>query len=180
MAGVPRSGRSVQRRVCRVLSAITVMSHNYMGARARASPRLQQSTLFVKDVFGLKPASIVIVEAWKRNSRKSQAPKSKKACAARRSLALPYVLAKALRFPLSANRASKEVGIDFANTVELWFYFRVLEAGASEGMPPMIRGQKTGIRSKLRIDIDVGKTIQDLKYQFRIHRLVEIGAHALA
>src|SRR6266496_2134233 len=77
MAGVPRSGRSVQRRVCRVLSAITVMSHNYMGARARASPRLQQSTLFVTDVFGLKPASIVIVEAWKRNSRKSQAPKSK-------------------------------------------------------------------------------------------------------
>ena len=89
------------------------------------------------------------------------------------------MLAKALRFPLSANRASKEVGIDFANTVELWFYFRVLEAGAPEGMPPMIRGEKTGIRSKLRIDIDVGKTIQDLKYQFRIHRLVEIGAHAL-
>ena len=71
------------------------------------------------------------------------------------------------------------MGIDFANNIEVWFYFRVVKAGAPEGMPPMIRGEKTGIRSKLRIDIDVGKTIQDLKYQFRIHRLVEIGAHAL-
>jgi hypothetical protein len=71
------------------------------------------------------------------------------------------------------------VGIDFANAIQLWFYFRVLEAGTPEGMPPMIRGEKTGIRSKLRIDIDVGKTIEDLKYQFRIHRLVERGAHAL-
>ena len=43
----------------------------------------------------------------------------------------------------------------------------------------MIRGEKTRIRSKFRIDIDVGETIQDLKYQFRIHRLVEIRPHAL-
>ena len=84
-----------------------------------------------------------------------------------------------LRFPLAANRASEEMGIDFANTIELGFYFNVLEAGAAECAPPMIRGEKTRIRSKFWIDIDVGKTIQDLKYQFRIHRLVEIGPHAL-
>src|SRR2546423_15242807 len=86
---------------------------------------------------------------------------------------------QALRFPLTANRASEEMGIDFANIIELWFYFSVLEAGAFKCAPPMIRGKKTGIRSKFRVDIDVGKTIQDLKYQFRIHRLVEIGPHTL-
>src|SRR5438067_12957375 len=39
MAGVPRSGRSVQRRVCTALSAIMVTSHKYMEGRAPASPR---------------------------------------------------------------------------------------------------------------------------------------------
>ena len=71
-----------------------------------------------------------------------------------------------------ANCASEEMGIDFANTIQLGFYFSVLEAGAAECAAPMIRGEKTRIRSKFWIDIDVGKTIQDLKYQFRIHRLV--------
>src|SRR5437764_13057970 len=84
-----------------------------------------------------------------------------------------------LRFRLSANRASEEMGIDFANTIELGFYFSVFEAGATECAPPMIRGEKTRIRSKFRIDINVGKTIQDLKHQFRIHRLVEIRPHTL-
>src|SRR5439155_22457569 len=70
--------------------------------------------------------------------------------------------------------------INFANTIELWFYFSMFEPSAPECIPPLIRSQETGIRAKFRIDIDVGKTIQDLKYQFRIHRLVEIGAHALA
>src|SRR6476469_5532208 len=84
-----------------------------------------------------------------------------------------------LRFPLSANRAREEMGIDFANTIELGFYFSVFETGAAECAPPMTRGEKTRIRSKFRIGIDVGKTVQDLKYQFRILRLVEIRPHAL-
>src|SRR5438874_8722822 len=92
---------------------------------------------------------------------------------------LSGVLAKALRFPLAANRASEEMGIDFADTIELGFYLSVFEAGAAECAPPKIRGEKTRIRSKFRIDLDVGKTIQDLKYQFRIHGLVEIGPYAL-
>src|ERR1700757_3758142 len=71
-----------------------------------------------------------------------------------------------LSFPLSANRAREERGIDFPNIIELRFYFSLLEAGAAECAPPMIRGEKTRIRSKFRIDIDVGETIQDLKYQF--------------
>ena len=54
-----------------------------------------------------------------------------------------------LRFPLSANRASEEMGIDFANTIELGFYFSVFEAGAAECAPPMIRGEKTRIRSEI-------------------------------
>jgi hypothetical protein len=85
-----------------------------------------------------------------------------------------------LRFPLSANRAREEMGIDFANTIELGFYFSVFETGAAECAPPMIRGEKTRIRSKFWIGIVVSKTIQDLKYQFRIHRLVEIRPHTLA
>src|SRR6476661_9695888 len=85
-----------------------------------------------------------------------------------------------LRFPLSANRAREEMGIDFANTIELGFYVSVFETGAAECAPPMTRGEKTRIRSKFWIGIDVGKTIQDLKYQFRIHRLVEIRPHTLA
>src|SRR5437764_2587333 len=91
----------------------------------------------------------------------------------------PSAEPQALRFPLPANRAGEEMGIDFANAIERWFYFRVLEAGSSEGAPPLIRGEKTRIRSKFRIDIHVGEAIQDLKHQFRIHRLVEVGAHAL-
>src|SRR5438874_13021817 len=70
-----------------------------------------------------------------------------------------------LRFPLSANRASEEMGIDFANTIELGAYFSVFEAGSTECAPPMIRGEKTRTRSKFRIDFNVGRTIQDLKYQ---------------
>src|SRR5438270_11091246 len=85
-----------------------------------------------------------------------------------------------LRFPLSANRASEEMGIDVANAIELGFYFNVFETGAAECAPPMIRGEKSRIRSKFWIGIDVGKTIQDLKYQFRILRLVEIRPHTLA
>src|SRR6266853_2699892 len=84
-----------------------------------------------------------------------------------------------LPFRLSANRAREEMGIDFANTIELGFYFSVFEAGAAECTAPMIRGEKTRIGSKFWIDLDVGKTVQDLKYQFRIHRLVKIRPNAL-
>src|SRR5690349_2164848 len=79
----------------------------------------------------------------------------------------------------TANRASEEMGIDFANTLERGFYFSVCEAGAVECSAQMIRCQKTRIRSKFWINIDIGKAIQDLKYQFRIHRLVEIRPHTL-
>jgi hypothetical protein len=98
----------------------------------------------------------------------------------RRRLAVGFVKTVPLRFPMSANRAREEMRIDFPNTVELGFYFNVFETGAAECAPPMIRGEKTRIRSKFWIGIDVGKTIQDLKYQFRIHRLVEIRPHTLA
>ena len=53
-----------------------------------------------------------------------------------------------LRAVPSANRASEEMGIDFANTIELGFYFSVFEAGTAECTAPMIRGEKTRIRSK--------------------------------
>ena len=66
----------------------------------------------------------------------------------RRRLAVGFVKTVPLRFPLSANRAREEMGIDFANTVELGFYFSVFETGAAECAPPMIRGEKTRIRSK--------------------------------
>ena len=63
--------------------------------------------------------------------------------------------------------------IKFANAIELWFYFGLLEPGALECIPPMISGEETGIGAKLRIGVDFSEAIENLKYEFGIHRLIE-------
>ena len=73
----------------------------------------------------------------------------------------------------TADRAGEEMRINFANAIELWFYFGAFEPGALECIPPMISREETGIGTKLRISVNFSKAIQNLKHQFRIHRLIE-------
>src|SRR6516164_2770807 len=80
----------------------------------------------------------------------------------------------------SADRAGEEMRIKFANAIELRFYFGLLEPGALECIPPMISGEETGIRTKLRISVDFSEAIQNLKHEFRIHRLIETRPDTLA
>ena len=69
--------------------------------------------------------------------------------------------------------------INFANRIELWFYFRVLETGARKCKAPLVCREKAWIGTKFRIGTDVAEAIEDLKYQFRIHRLIRVGSHTL-
>src|SRR5436309_1269683 len=80
----------------------------------------------------------------------------------------------------TTDRAGEEMRINFANAIELRFYFGVFEPRALECIPPMISSEETGIGTKLRISADFSKAIQNLKHQFRIHRLIEIRPDTFA
>ena len=81
---------------------------------------------------------------------------------------------------MPANRASEEMRVNFANAIELRFYFGVFKPGAVKRIPPMICSEEPRIGSEFRIGVNLSKAIQNLKHQFRVHRLIEPGPDTFA
>ena len=80
----------------------------------------------------------------------------------------------------TADRAGEKMRINFANAIELRFYFGVFQPGTLECVPPLISSEETRIGTKLRISVNFSKAIQNLKHEFRIHRLIETRPDAFA
>src|SRR5262245_66299746 len=70
--------------------------------------------------------------------------------------------------------------VDFTDTLDVRRDLDLVEACPQESAAPLLRGQKTGIRANFRVGFDVVKTVQNLKHQFRIHRLIVVRPHAFA
>jgi hypothetical protein len=70
--------------------------------------------------------------------------------------------------------------INLTNAVDIWSDFDGLKACARKCAPPVICSQKTRIRTKFRICLNVGKTLQNLKHQFRIDGLIGMRPQAFA
>ncbi len=70
--------------------------------------------------------------------------------------------------------------IDFANTIDVWHDFGVVEACARKCATPLIRSQKARVGADFGICLDIGKTFQNLKHQLGVDRLIDIGAQAFA
>src|SRR5262245_53081658 len=70
--------------------------------------------------------------------------------------------------------------VDFTDTLDVRRDLDLVEACPQESVAPLLRGQKTWIRANFRVGFDVVKTVQNLKHQFRIHRLIVVRPHAFA
>src|SRR5437899_7596359 len=81
---------------------------------------------------------------------------------------------------LSANRAREKMRIEFANAFDIWRNFNALKAGARKRAPPLICRQKARSRTNVGVQLDIGKTLQDLKHQFGVDRLITIRPQAFA
>src|SRR6184192_2025777 len=81
---------------------------------------------------------------------------------------------------LPANGTGKKMRIYLANAIDIRRDFDALKASARKCAAPVICSQKARIRPNFGIYLDVGKTLQDLKHQFRVDRLIGIGSQAFA
>src|SRR5213076_130239 len=81
---------------------------------------------------------------------------------------------------LSANGTGKKMRIYLANAIDIRRDFNALKACARKCAAPVICSQKARIGANFGICLDVGKTLQDLKHQFRVDRLIGIGSQAFA
>src|SRR6266581_6608415 len=81
---------------------------------------------------------------------------------------------------LSTNGASEKMWVDLANAIDIRRHSGVLETCARKSTPPLFCSQKARIRANFRICLDVCKTIQNLKHQLRIDRLIIVRPHTFA
>src|SRR2546428_13435581 len=65
---------------------------------------------------------------------------------------------------LSANGARKKMRIQLPNTLYLWRDFNLLKTATSECTAPLLRSEETRIGTNLRVEIDIGKALQNLEH----------------
>ena len=68
--------------------------------------------------------------------------------------------------------------VDLADSLDIGRNFRAGKAGSQKSATPLFGSQKTRVWTNFRICFHIRKTVQNLKHEFGIHRLVIVRSHA--
>src|SRR6266403_207456 len=78
---------------------------------------------------------------------------------------------------MSANGAGEKMRVDLADSLDIRRNLRPREARSHKSATPLFGSQKAGVWTNFRICFHIGKTVENLKHYFGIHRLVIVRSH---
>ena len=68
--------------------------------------------------------------------------------------------------------------INLADSLDVGRNFRARKAGSRKSVTPLFGSQKAWVWTNFRICFHITKTVQNLKHEFGIHRLIIVRSHA--